>query len=98
MPRKPLNEAMKKFVHGQQFDDLNNVEVEDPVKNNIKFSIEEDTVSEFKREKKNEPGARVRITIDLPKPRHRKLKQLVAELDTDMNALVNRVIEKIVGV
>lgn len=102
MPRKPLTESekFKAFVNGQKFDELTHLESESTVEIlNNSPNHEVDTVTEFKRESeiKDEPGARVRITVDLPKQRHRKLKQLVAEIDTDINALINRVIEKMVG-
>lgn len=42
-------------------------------------------------------GVTKRITVDIPEDIHRKFKMLMIELGTDMNAFINRVVEKVVA-
>lgn len=54
-------------------------------------SLAESVISELKAAKAE---ARVRMTIDLPKSTHKRLKTLAGDLDTDLSTLVRTVLDK----
>lgn len=52
------------------------------------------TASVLAEFKANEAEPRVRLTVDLVKSRHRQLKAVAQNLDTDMSTLVRTLIDK----
>lgn len=103
MPEKPVDRTknMRAFVHNQNLEELTKLSV-DVAKETVSLTtpmprnFEEDTLTEFKQKKGKKVGTR-RITIDIPEETHFQFKMLVLELGTDMNALLNRVVEKMVA-
>lgn len=93
MSRKPLIESAiaQEFIHPNK----GNEEIVSKI-NPSTQNIEVDTVSEFEAKRQKKTGTK-RITVDLPEDLHREFKKLAVELDTDMNALLNRVVEKMVA-
>lgn len=54
------------------------------------------TASVLDEFKKKDAERKVRITVDLFKSRHKKLKSIAGELETDMSTLVRTLIDKFI--
>lgn len=82
--RQKLSEGMKAFIKNE------------PIKDSLPASSTSSNMKDIKSELKRrdeEPSVRVRITTDLPKLIHTRLKKAVADIDTDSNKLVKTLIE-----
>lgn len=91
---------LKAFVHSTNIDEITRIDTESEraltkVKNKAR-NFEGDTYTEFNQRRSKRDGT-VRVTVDLPQELHREFKILAAELETDMNALLTRMVEKLVS-
>lgn len=93
-------DKMKAFIHSPNLDEITRIDTESEraltkVKSKAR-NFEADTFTEFNQRRGRKDG-RIRVTVDLPQDIHREFKILAAELETDMNALLNRMVEKLVN-
>lgn len=90
---------MKAFVHSPNLDEISKLDTESEkaitkVKAKAR-SFEADTYTEFEKRRGRKEG-KIRVTVDLSQESHRQFKMLAAELETDMNALLNWMVDKFI--